>query len=119
MGLDMYLYKCRKMKDFSAMDYYFANEAFGYYEEKELAKANHDNFSFSLSDWDIPETMTEEKIKPLQNIYSKKSTIFEEVASWTKANHIHGWFVNNIQNGNDNCHYYFVTEDDLRKSTNI
>lgn len=113
MGLDMYLYKCRKMKDFSAMDYYFANEAFGYYEEKELAKANHDNFPFSLSDWDIPETMTEEKIKPLQNIYSKKSTIFEEVASWTKANHIHGWFVNNIQNGNDNCHYYFVTEDDL------
>lgn len=101
------------MKDFSAMDYYFANEAFGYYEEKELAKANHDNFPFSLSDWDIPETMTEEKIKPLQNIYSKKSTIFEEVASWTKANHIHGWFVNNIQNGNDNCHYYFVTEDDF------
>lgn len=62
MGLDMYLYKCRKMKDFSAMDYYFANEAFGYYEEKELAKANHDNFPFSLSDWGIPETMTEEKL---------------------------------------------------------
>lgn len=113
MGLDMYIYKCRKMNDFSAMDYYFANEAFGYYEEKELAKANNDNFPFSLSDWDIPETMTEQKIKPLANAYSKHSTIFETVASWVKANHIHAWFVNHIQNGNDNCHYYFVTEDDL------
>ena len=46
-------------------------------------------------------------------IYSKQSTIFETVVSWVKANHIHGWFVNHIQNGNDNCHYYFVTEDDL------
>lgn len=109
----MYIYKCRKMNDFSAMDYYFANEAFGYYEEKELAKTNHDNFPFSLSDWDIPETMTEDKIKPLQNIYSKQSTIFEEIASWTKANQIHGWFVNNIQNGFDDCSYYSVTEDDL------
>lgn len=113
MGLDMYIYKCRKMNDFSAMDYYFANEAFSYYEEKELAKANHDNFPFSLSDWDIPETMTEEKIKPLQNIYSKHSTIFETVASWTKANHIHNWFVNNIQDVIDNRFYYFVTEDDF------
>lgn len=113
MGLDMYIYKCRKMNDFSAMDYYFANEAFGYYEEKELATTNHDNFPFSLSDWDILETMTEEKIKPLQNIYSKQSTIFEEVASWTKANQIHGWFVNNIQNGFDDCSYYAVTEDYL------
>lgn len=113
MGLDMYLYKCRKMNDFSAMDYYFANEAFGYYEEKELAKANNDNFPFSLSDWDIPETMTEQKLKPLAKDYSKNSTIFETVASWGRANHIHGWFVDNIQNGNDDCHYYFVTEDDL------
>lgn len=57
--------------------------------------------------------MTKEKIKPLQNLYSKQSTIFETVAELEKANQIHAWFVNNIQNGVDNNSYYFVTEDDL------
>lgn len=36
-----------------------------------------------------------------------------EVASLEKANQIHAWFVNNIQNGVDNNSYYFVTEDDF------
>lgn len=57
--------------------------------------------------------MTKEKIKPLQNVYSKQSTIFETVAELEKANQIHAWFVNNIQNGVDNNSYYFVTEDDF------
>lgn len=113
MGLDMAIYKTKKVNDFSAIDYYFANEAFNYYAEKELAKTNDWNFDFSLTDWNIPETMTKEKIKPLQNTYSKLHTVFEEVADWTKANQIHNWFVNNIQNGVDNCSYYFVTEDNL------
>nr|DAP07744.1 MAG TPA: hypothetical protein [Caudoviricetes sp.] len=114
MGLDVAIYKTKKVNDFSAIDYYFANEAFDYYAEKELAKSNGWKFDFSLiKDWGIPETMTEEKIKPLQNIYSKKSTIFETVASLEKANQIHAWFVNNIQNGIDDNSYYFVTEDDF------
>lgn len=114
MGLDMAIYKTKKVNDFSAIDYYYANEAFDYYAEKELAKTNCWKFDFSLSkDWGIPETMTKEKIKPLQNVYSKQSTIFETVASWGKANQIHAWFVNNIQNGVDNNSYYFVTENDF------
>lgn len=114
MGLDMAIYKTKKVNNFSAIDYYFANEAFNYYAEKELAKTNGWNFDYSLTmDWGIPKTFTKEKIKPLQNLYSKQSTIFETVASWDKANQIHAWFVNNIQNGVDNNSYYFVTEDDL------
>ena len=113
MGLDMTIYKTKKVNDFSAIDYYYANEAFDYYAEKELAKTNGWKFDYSLTDWNIPETMTKEKIKPLQNLYSKQSTIFESVASLEKANQIHAWFVNNIQNGVDNNSYYFVTEDDF------
>ena len=114
MGLDMTIYKTKKVNDFSAIDYYYANEAFDYYAEKELAKTNGWKFDFSLSkDWGVPETMTKEKIKPLQNLYSKQSTIFETVASLEKANQIHAWFVNNVQNGVDNNSYYFVTEDDF------
>lgn len=113
MGLDMAIYKTKKVNDFSAIDYYYANQAFEYYAEKELAKTNGWNFDFALTDWNIPETMTKEKIQPLQNIYSKLYTIFEQVADWSKANQIHAWFVNNVQNGIDNNSYYFVTEDDL------
>lgn len=110
----MTIYKTKKVNDFSAIDYYYANEAFDYYAEKELAKTNGWKFDFSLSkDWGVPETMTKEKIKPLQNLYSKQSTIFETVASLEKANQIHAWFVNNVQNGVDNNSYYFVTEDDF------
>lgn len=113
MGLDMAIYKTKKVNDFSAIDYYYANEAFDYYAEKELAKTNGWKFNSSLTDWGISETMTKEKIKPLQNVYSKQSTIFETVAELEKANQIHAWFVNNIQNGVDNNSYYFVTEDDF------
>lgn len=41
--------------------------------------------------------------------------ITEEVGYWRKANHIHKWFVENIQDGEDDCNYHReVTEDDLR-----
>lgn len=110
----MAIYKTKKVNGFSAIDYYYANEAFDYYAEKELAKTNGWKFDFSLTmEWGIPKTFTKEKIKPLQNLYSKQSTIFETVVSWGKANQIHAWFVNNVQNGVDNNSYYFVTEDDL------
>lgn len=116
----MAIYKTKKVNDFSAIDYYYANEAFDYYAEKELAKTNDWKFDFSLTmDWGVPKTFTKEKIKPLQNIYSKKSTIFETVASLEKANQIHAWFVNNIQNGVDNNSYYFVTEDDFLELKDI
>ena len=81
----MTIYKTKKVNDFSAIDYYYANQAFEYYTEKELAKINDWNFDFALTDWNIPETMTKEKIQPLQNIYSKHYTIFEQVADWSKS----------------------------------
>lgn len=37
------------------------------------------------------------------------------VGYWRKANHIHNWFVENIQDGNDNCDDYYVTMEDLGK----
>lgn len=61
MGLDMAIYKTKKVNDFSAIDYYYANEAFDYYAEKELAKTNGWKFNSSLTDWGISETMTKEK----------------------------------------------------------
>lgn len=37
------------------------------------------------------------------------SYIEEEIGYWRKANQIHNWFVENVQNGNDDCHEYEVS----------
>ena len=42
----------------------------------------------------------------------KEST---EIGYWRKANAIHRWFVENCQDGIDNCATYYVDEKDLRE----
>ena len=36
-----------------------------------------------------------------------------DVGYWRKANHIHKWFVDNVQNGVDDCGSYYVSLDTL------
>ena len=38
-----------------------------------------------------------------------------ELAYWRKANAIHGWFVENVQEGNDDCGDYYVSPDKLKE----
>ena len=40
---------------------------------------------------------------------------FNEVAYWRKANQIHNWFVENVQNGIDDCGYYEVSRQELQE----
>ena len=35
------------------------------------------------------------------------------VGYWRKANHIHKWFVDNVQDGEDNCADYYVSREAL------
>ena len=39
----------------------------------------------------------------------------QEVGYWRKANAIHNWFVENVQNGEDDCGYYVVTKEELNE----
>jgi hypothetical protein len=53
-------------------------------------------------------------------IYSKinpknVTTIVEEAGYWRKANQIHRWFVENVQDGDDNCGEYYVSKDSLQE----
>jgi hypothetical protein len=43
----------------------------------------------------------------------------EEVITWRKPNQIHRWFVENVQNGNDDCHSYYVSRDRLKQLLEI
>lgn len=42
-------------------------------------------------------------------------TIEYDAAYWRKANHIHKWFVDNVQEGKDDCERYFVEVDQLKQ----
>jgi len=45
----------------------------------------------------------------------KISEITEDVGYWRKANAIHKWFVENVQNGEDNCKEYYVDMEQLKE----
>lgn len=95
MGLDMYLYKIN-------------NKVLPYKDE---------------SIWDLKETNSElyEKLRPymLKTEYGNYDTITEEIGYWRKANQIHNWFVENVQDGVDDCSSYIVSKEKLEELLDI
>ena len=43
----------------------------------------------------------------------------DEAMYWRKANQIHNWFVNNIQEGKDDCGNYILKRKDVEKLLNV
>lgn len=41
--------------------------------------------------------------------------ITEDAGYWRKANQIHSWFVNNVQDGEDDCKEYYVSHEKLKE----
>jgi hypothetical protein len=89
MGLDMYLVKKTYVKNWKH------NEKNGT-PEWEVSVKNYGK--------EYP------SIKPERIMY-----VEEEVMYWRKANQIHKWFVENVQEGNDDCGTYFVEREKLRE----
>lgn len=56
------------------------------------------------------------KVLPIE--FDRVSYIEESVGYWRKANAIHKWFVDNIQNGEDDCKNYYVDIDNLEELLN-
>lgn len=91
MGLDMYLYK--------------------------------KNFIWS-GDWVKPEHKQEVIVKKGGEVDTsikpeKVRYVIEEAGYWRKANQIHQWFVDNVQQGEDDCHYYHVSREQLESLLDI
>src|SRR5438046_10755226 len=53
-------------------------------------------------------------IKPERITY-----IVEEAGYWRKANAIHNWFVENVQDGMDDCREYYVPREKLQELLSI
>ncbi len=96
MGLDMYLIKSKRV----TID---GEQPFMHYPEN-LAEKNPDLY---------------EKFKPfeitikLPNTKIQYQSYHEEVGYWRKANHIHNWFVQNVQDGVDDCDPHEVTKEKI------
>lgn len=51
----------------------------------------------------------------LDMYFHKRSAVSEEAGYWRKANAIHKWFVENVQNGEDDCGEYHVSHEQMQE----
>lgn len=51
--------------------------------------------------------------------YEGVSSLNREVGYWRKANQIHKWFVDNCQNGEDDCEEHYVSQEKLKELLDI
>ena len=93
MGLDMYLTKKTYVKNW---------------------KHNEKN---GVPEWSVTVKKYGKKYDGLDT--SKISCVEQEVITWRKANAIHKWFVDNVQNGDDDCGVYHVETDALKELMGI
>jgi hypothetical protein len=63
-----------------------------------------DNYEVTVTKGGEPTKINPKKVK----------YIIEEAGYWRKQNQIHRWFVENVQEGIDNCGEYYVSKDDLQ-----
>ena len=114
MGLDMYLYRMPRYGSTTPHEI-AAIEAYFDWKEKPDAK------KYTMEEWcgipfkDVPS-------KKVRDFYAQyyvtkydkwddkhqfpRKMIKEEIGYWRKANQIHNWFVKNVQDGEDDCHYH-------------
>jgi hypothetical protein len=75
-------------------------------------------------DWIKPEAKQEVVVKKGGEVDTKIKPervkyVVEEAGYWRKANQIHKWFVDVVQEGNDNCGSYYVSRDTLEELLDI
>jgi uncharacterized protein YneR len=80
-----------------------------------LSKKNY----IRQGEWYKPEVVNEVIVKTGGEIDTRIKPervkyVVEEVGYWRKANQIHRWFVENVQNGIDECQSSYVSRDKLQ-----
>lgn len=54
------------------------------------------------------------KGEPVTIDFNRVQAIVEKVGYWRKANQIHNWFVQNVQDGDDNCNDHRVSREQFQ-----
>lgn len=121
MGLDMYLNKAKRIGKVTVHELLALDNYFSYITRPNEYRDSTPESWCGLDMKDVNLDLTENYITEYVHRYStwdteKKygyKTIFEQIGYWRKANHIHKWFVDNIQDGVDECDTYEVTKEQL------
>lgn len=127
MGLDMFLERMPRYKDATPRDICVLESYFDWKAKKKDPRSNAKKYT--LKQWcgteykDVPNGDVR---KFYESFFTVKyydwdeeklfgrGRITTEVGYWRKANAIHKWFVDNIQDGEDDCCYHReVTREDL------
>ena len=122
MGLDMYLNRMPRYRGATAKDVFAVESYLDYIAEKEKGS---EYAQCTFKEWcGIEEFPQKKYIDFYSKFYTKTKygfgSIMEEVGYWRKANSIHRWFVENVQDGIDDCCYHReVTKEDLEELLDI
>ena len=123
MGLDMYLQRAPKIENCTLQDIKVVESYFRWKDAKTRGE------KCTLKEWcGIPyKEVNKKAITQLEPYFTKRygvwdenhkyrfDTIFEDVGYWRKANAIHAWFVDNVQDGKDDCEPHEVSKEQLMK----
>ena len=93
MGLDMYLKANRYLSSYRD-------------DEAELAEKVRQHFP------ELADVVTRYEKSPIKEVSA-------EIGYWRKANAIHKWFVDNVQEGEDDCRSYYVDRKKLQELKEI
>lgn len=114
MGLDMFIFKIKRFKNATYADVVAVES----YLDLLKHNAEHPDKRYTMKDWCGREKPSDTLIEFYSQFQYEKygfSHIAEEVAYWRKANAIHQWFVDNVQDGEDDCcAHRELTRSDLK-----
>jgi hypothetical protein len=125
MGLDMYLEKAPRYKDYTIDDVYAVDA----YLDWQTEMARHDDYNYTMKEWCgvSEDEVPKEAVEFYEQYYTEKYyywdkehrhphyRIIDQVGYWRKANAIHKWFVDTVQDGVDDCGSYEVSKNDLEQ----
>ncbi len=112
MGLDQYLYRMPRYKNTTASEVSAIENYLDWQKTKNEC---------TLKEWcgvDLREMPVLDVIEYYTQFYNTKyyywdtehkyghDGIMEQIGYWRKSNQIHNWFVNHVQNGEDDCEYH-------------
>ena len=69
--------------------------------------------------WHDEDALKQAVASAVPNAPGEPNELRVEVMYWRKANHIHQWFVEHVQDGVDNCGTYYVSKKKLVELVNL
>lgn len=129
MGLDMYMYRMPRHNGTTTTEIMATESFFKYLEyvkerggdctfaewngffskhlpDRKVREFYKDYFTPEYSEWD----------KERKHVWH---SIAKQIAYWRKVNAVHKWFVDNVQDGKDDCDYYEVSKENVENLLQI